>query len=317
MKLSVVIPVYNGAATVPTLVAGLIDELATLYTLEIVLVNDASPADDSAQVCERLARHDPRIHFLDLARNFGQENATMAGFNACTGDVVVTLDDDLQNPPSEVVKLVDKLLEGYDVVYSCFARKHHPPLRNLGRRFNGYVASLVWGKPRGLYLSSFRAVTRFVVDELVKYTGPYPYVDGLILRFTRNYAAVVVEHRPRPVGHSGYNLRKLLAVWLNMFTNFSVLPLRIASVLGMVFAVLGLGGACFFVVDRLRHPEAPLGWASLIVSLFILSGVQLFAIGMVGEYLGRLFLKDNGNPQFVVRRSIRAAPPAAETRSTR
>lgn len=307
MKLSIVIPVYNGAATVPTLVAGLIDEVAPHYPLEIVLVNDASPGDDSARVCEALARRDPRVRFLDLSRNFGQENATMAGFNACTGDVVVTMDDDLQNPPSEVVKLVDKLLEGYDVVYSCFARKQHHPLRNLGSRFNGWMASLVWGKPPGLYLSSFRAVTRFVVDELVKYTGPYPYVDGLILRFTRNYATVLVDHRPRQTGHSGYSLRKLVSVWLNMFTNFSVLPLRAASVLGLLFAFLGLVGALFFVVDRLRHPEAPLGWASLIVSLFILSGVQLFAIGMVGEYLGRLFLKDNGNPQFVIRRSIGAA----------
>jgi len=304
MKLSVVIPVYNGAKTIGPLVKALQAELEREFELEIVLVNDGSPADNSAEVCAELARADARIRFLDLSRNFGEHNAVMAGFNYCTGDAAVVLDDDFQNPPSEAAKLVRKLNDGYDVVFACYEQKRHHPLRNLGSRFNNLVASVLIGKPLKLYLASFKAVNRFVIDELVKYRGPYPYIDGLILRITRNYATVPVRHDPRREGRSGYTLRKLVGLWLNMFTNFSILPLRLAVFMGLGMALVGLLAAVAFLIERLRHPELPRGWATLIISLFVLSGVQLVAIGMVGEYLGRMFLKDNGNPQFVVRRSI-------------
>lgn len=304
MTLSVIIPVYNGAASIENLVSALKAELASQYDLEIVLVNDASPGDNSAEVCEQIARRNRWVKFLDLSRNFGEHNAVMTGLNFCTGDAAVIIDDDFQNPPSEVAKLVDKLNDGYDVVYARYDKKMHHGLRNLGSRFHNLVASILIRKPRGLYLSSFKAVTRFVIDELVKYTGPYPYVDGLILRFTNNYATVLVEHRAREHGRSGYTLRKLVSLWLNMFTNFSILPLRVATMLGFGFAVIGMVGATVFLIEKLRRPDLPAGWPSLIISLFVISGVQLFALGVVGEYLGRLFLKDNGNPQFVVRKKV-------------
>jgi undecaprenyl-phosphate 4-deoxy-4-formamido-L-arabinose transferase len=304
MKLSVIIPVYNGAASIGDLVTALEAELASQYDLEVVLVNDASPSDNSAEVCEQIARRNRWVKFLDLSRNFGEHNAVMVGLNFCTGDAAVIIDDDFQNPPSEVAKLVDKLNEGYDVVYARYDKKMHHGLRNLGSRFNNFVASILIKKPRGLYLSSFKAVTRFVIDELVKYTGPYPYVDGLILRFTDNHATVLVEHRAREQGRSGYTLHKLVSLWLNMFTNFSILPLRVATMLGFTFALIGMVGATVFFIEKLRRPDLPAGWPSLIISLFVISGVQLFALGVVGEYLGRLFLKDNGNPQFVVRKKI-------------
>jgi undecaprenyl-phosphate 4-deoxy-4-formamido-L-arabinose transferase len=228
----------------------------------------------------------------------------MAGFNYCTGDAAVVIDDDFQNPPAEIGRLAEKLSEGYDVVFSCYAKKEHGILRNLGSRFNNLVASAMIHKPLGLYLSSFKAVNRFLIDELVKYRGPYPYIDGLILRISRNFATVQVRHNPRVEGRSGYTLGKLVSLWLNMFTNFSIVPLRAAMLLGFLFSAAGFVAAVMFIVEKIRHPQIQAGWASLMTALLIVSGVQLFAIGMVGEYLGRLFLKDAGNPQYVVRRAI-------------
>jgi undecaprenyl-phosphate 4-deoxy-4-formamido-L-arabinose transferase len=312
MKLSVVIPVFNGAATIGRLVDDVRRELAARYELEIVLVNDGSPGDRSADVCRQIAESDPRVKFLDLSRNFGEHNAVMAGLNYCTGAAAVIIDDDFQNPPAEIVKLVEALREGYDVVFSSYDTKEHPFLRNLGSRFTNLVASFLIRKPMQLYLSSFKAINRFIIDELVKYRGPYPYIDGLILRISRNYATVRVEHRARAQGRSGYTVRKLVSLWLNMFTSFSVLPLRVATLLGLLIAFAGLCAAVGAIIEKLRHPWIQAGWASLMTALLIVSGVQLFAIGMVGEYLGRLFLKDEGNPQFVVRRTINCGEDAHE-----
>ena len=304
MKISIVIPVYNGAKTIPSLVELLEKELTPHFDLEMVLVNDGSPSDNSAEVCTRIALSNPKVKFLDLSSNFSEHNAVMAGLNYCSGEAAVIIDDDFQNPPVEIIKLVDKLNEGYDVAYSYYKKKEHHFLRNLGSRFNNIVATVLLGKPRNLYLSSFKAISRFVIDELVKYKGPDPYIDGLILRFTRNCGRVQVEHHPSLKDTSGYTLHKLISLWLRMFTNFSILPLRTVTVLGFLFAVAGFAGAILFTIEKLRNPDLPAGWASLIISLFVISGVQLFALGMLGEYLGRLFLKDNGKPQFVIRRAV-------------
>lgn len=302
-RLSIVIPVYRGAGTIEPLVQSLIEHLSRAYPLEIVLINDGSP-DNSAEVCRRLAERLPPVKFVNLSRNFGEHNAVMAGLNYAAGDYVVIMDDDFQNPPAEVIKLVRKIEEGYDVVYSRYSIKHHKRWRNLGSRINNRAASILLDKPRELYLSSFKVINRFVVRELVKYDGPYPYIDGLILRVTRNYARVEVEHCPRRQGRSGYTLRKLVSLWLNMFTNFSVLPLRLASLAGFGCAVAGVLAGIVFAVEKLRNPELPAGWASMIVSMLLVGGIQLFALGMIGEYLGRLFLKENGRPQFVVRETL-------------
>lgn len=290
------------------LVSELKATLAARCELEIVLVNDGSPGDDSDEVCARLAAGDPGVRFVDLSRNFGEHNAVMAGLRHASGDVAAIIDDDFQNPPSEVLRLLDKLEQGYDVVYARYGQKRHGRLRNLGSRFNNLVATVMIPKPLGLYLSSFKVISRFVIDEITRYDGPYPYIDGLILQVTRRYATVDVRHAPRQEGRSGYTVRKLVSLWLNMFTNFSILPLRIATLLGFLFAALGLVLGTIFLVQRLRDPTIPAGWASIIVSLFIVSGVQLFAIGMVGEYVGRLFLNVSRKPQYVIRRTVNVEP---------
>jgi undecaprenyl-phosphate 4-deoxy-4-formamido-L-arabinose transferase len=309
VRVSIVIPVYRGEKTVGALVRALVDGLAARYQLEIVLVVDGSP-DNSAAVCRRLAGEVPGVKCLNLSYNFGEHNAVMAGLNHATGQYAVIMDDDFQNPPEEVHKLVEEIRKGYDVVFSCYEKKQHSRLRNLASGLNNWLASLLLKKPRGLYLSSFKAISRFAIDEIIKYDGPYPYVDGLILRFTRNYSRVLVRHDPRSHGESGYTLGKLAHLWLSMFTNFSIVPLRMATFLGFAFSLLGLAVAVWFAVEKLRRPELPVGWASLVCSLLVIGGVQLFALGMIGEYLGRLFLKASGQPQFVIREIVGARIPS-------
>ena len=299
---SIVIPVFNGSQTITKLVPECIQAFEEFFDLEIVLINDCSE-DDSHEVCLSLqGRYPNTVTFLSLSRNFGEHNAVMAGLNHTTGEFVVTLDDDGQNPPQEALKLINHAIkENLDVVYSSYPKKRHHLVRNLCSWLNGKVANLMLRKPAGLYLSSFRSMSRFIVQETIKYDLPYPYVDGLILRSTSNIGTIETTHQPRTSGKSGYTFRKLVKLWLNMFTNFSVLPLRIASFLGFVFALIGMLIGAFTLYERILNPNLPMGWATIAVLCSILGGVQLMALGMVGEYLGRLFLGMNRQPQFVIR----------------
>jgi len=312
MRVSVVVPVFNSEATLAPLVERLRGALARRYDLEIVLVNDGS-ADGSGEVCRELASRHRFVRFVDLSRNFGEHNAVMAGLRYASGDCAVIVDDDFQNPPEEVAALVEKLAQGYDVVYSRYESKQHSLFRNFGSFVNDAAATVLLKKDRDLYLSSFKAINRFVIDEITRYEGPYPYVDGLILRMTRNIATETVRHDPRAHGRSNYTTTRLLRLWLNMFTNFSILPLRVASLAGLVFSLTGLVLAVAFALERLSNPDLPAGWASLVVTLLVVSGVQLFALGMIGEYLGRLFLKDNGSPMFVARETINCDEEPSES----
>jgi glycosyltransferase involved in cell wall biosynthesis len=299
---SLVIPVFNGSQTIAKLVTECIQAFEEFFDLEIVLINDCSE-DDSHEVCLSLQDKYPNtVTFLSLSRNFGEHNAVMAGLNHTTGDLVVTLDDDGQNPPQEALNLINHAIkENLDVVYSSYPKKRHHLVRNLCSWLNGKVATLMLKKPPGLYLSSFRSMSRYIVQEIIGYDLPYPYVDGLILRSTSNIGTLETTHQPRTSGQSGYTFRKLVRLWLNMFTNFSVLPLRIASFLGFVFALLGMLIGAFTLYERILNPNLPTGWATIAVLCSILGGVQLMALGMVGEYLGRLFLGMNRQPQFVIR----------------
>jgi len=323
MSCSIVIPVYNGARTIGPLVERLV-EVFDRDGLQIVLVNDGS-VDHSDAVCRSLrVRYPEHVTYIELSKNFGEHNAVMAGLHHCRGDHVVVMDDDFQNPPEEARRLIEHATRhGYDVVYSRYACKHHHWLRNLGSRFNDAVATLLLNKPKGLYLSSFKCLNRFTVGEVVRYSGPYPYVDGLILRCTRRIGTIEVRHDARRAGRSGYTLRKLVGLWLNMFVNFSVLPLRLGTVAGFAASALGVLMGFGVLVERVLRPETPLGWASILVTVLTFSGVQLVMLGVLGEYVGRLFLSGNQTPQFVVRDVSEGAPhpcttlPAFSTSETR
>jgi len=308
--ISVVIPVYNGARTIGPLVERLLAALSG-SPLQIVLVDDGS-VDASDEVCRALSgRHAGMVTYVKLGRNFGEHNALMAGLWHARGDYAVIMDDDFQNPPEEVGRLIDHARRhGYDIVYTHSPVKHHHWLRNLSSRLNDRVANFMLNKPRHLYLSSFKCLSRFLVGQILKYRGPYPYIDGLALRCTRNIGIIEVRHAPRREGRSNYTPRKLLRLWLNMFVNFSVMPLRVSTVVGLASSVLGLALGVEVLVERLVRPGVPVGWASVLVPIVLFSGVQLVMLGLLGEYLGRLFLTENQTPQFVVREVVESGVPA-------
>jgi polyisoprenyl-phosphate glycosyltransferase len=300
MLVSVVIPVYNGSKTIGRLVEEINRHLGTP---EIILVNDGS-RDNSESVCEELARQHGNVSFISLRRNFGEHNAVMCGLNYATGNYIAIVDDDFQNPPSEIIKLVEEAEKGYDVVYSKYKFKKHSLFRNLGSRFNDYVATWLLNKPKNLYLSSFKVIHREVVKEIIKYKGPFPYVDGLILRVTGNFSTVLVEHSSREEGKSNYTLGKLISLYLNMFLNFSIKPLRIFTFLGVVSFIVGILLSVAFVIEKLLNPETAIGWTSTIVATLIFSGIQLMFLGLVGEYLGKSYLDQNKTPQWVVKKEV-------------
>lgn len=300
MKLSVVIPVYNGALSIERLIEEILNALSNEVELEIVLVNDYSPDNSWDKLVSLQSIYPDTIIAVNLSKNFGEHNAVMAGYQFCSGDYIVNIDDDFQNPPTEILKLLHKIQEGYDVIYSYYAAKKHSLFRNLGSLLNDKVANVMLKKPPKLYLSSFRIITARLMREIVKYDGPDPYIDGLILRATSKIGNVEVDHQPRRDGSSNYTFIKLLRLWSHMFFNFSLTPLRIASILGFIFSLSGFIGAIAFILEKILYPDTPIGWASIISSILILSGIQLFMIGIIGEYIGRLFRSYSKTPQFVV-----------------
>ena len=303
IKVSIVIPVFNGEYSIGRLVNELIAALGDLYNLEIVLVNDNSP-DNSEAICISLYHEHPDIvRFFSLARNVGEHNAVMAGLNQASGDYMVIMDDDFQNPISEVVKLLDYATRNdCDVTYTYYKKKQHSMFRNLGSWFNDKVANFMLNKPKDLYLSSFKVLNRFITNEIIKYELPYPYIDGLILRTTDKIATIAVDHHERRAGRSGYTLRKLIRLWLNMFTNFSILPLRVSFIMGALTSALGLLFAILTLIEKFSNPNMPVGYASVIVAVLIFAGIQLVSVGVIGEYVGRIFLSQNRKPQYTIRK---------------
>src|SRR6266704_4770769 len=310
--LSIVIPVYNGASSIAELV-GALEEISIEGGHEIVLVNDSSP-DNSLEVCTALIdKARVPITLVSLARNYGEHNAVMAGLRYASGAHVITMDDDLQNPPEEIGRLLEfAQRSAKEVIYTYYDDKRHAPWRNIGSRFTNRVADFVLEKPAGFYLSSFRCMSAFVVREITRYEGPFPYVDGLILQVTHDMERLLVRHLPRAAGRSNYTTRRLLRLWLSMFVNFSVMPLRISTMTGFALSLVGTIGSLVAAIEALFFAP-PAGWASLMAAVLLLSGVQLLILGIVGEYLGRLYMTANKKPQAVIKSVIRAAPRLAQT----
>ena len=303
--LSFVIPLYRSAETVGAVVRE-IESLTVEGGHEIILVNDGS-GDMTGEVCRALVK-DARvpITLVEHARNYGEHNAVLSGWRVARGAHIVNLDDDGQNPPAEAVRLWRHAKEtGLDVVFGHYAVKQHSAWRNFGSWFTNRMTDWALDKPAGFYLSSFRCVTAFVAKEVAAHTGPYPYVDGLILQVTQRIGSIDVRHEERKAGASGYTLRRLVRLWLSAWVNFSVLPLRVATVLGLAMAAAGLValGVLGWLWLKDLGPASGFGW--LMGALLVFSGAQLVLLGLIGEYIGRMFLTVNQRPQSVVREIVR------------
>ena len=300
--LSIVIPVYRSAPILPKLVEAVTAEMEAeglSDRFELILVNDCSP-DNSWHVIRTLAETNPFIKGITLRRNVGQHNAIMAGLHQVSGEFVVLMDDDLQHPPSAIAAILKALTEGYDVCYTNYINRQHAAWKKLGSWFNDRMATLLLGKPKGLYLSSFKGIRREIADEVIRYDGPYTYIDGLILDVTRSITTVDIEHQARFEGESNYTFGKLVSLWLKMATSFSVFPLRLATYAGFGLAALSVVMIVVVIVQKMMFPDLPRGWASTIATILFIGGIQTLCIGMVGEYLGRSYLKLNRKRQFVI-----------------
>lgn len=306
-KISFVIPCYRSEATLPGVVREIQDTMEAMesYTYEILLINDCSP-DDTFGTIRRLCEENENITGINLAKNFGQHSALMAGFHHVSGDLIICLDDDGQTPACEAGKLISGIEQGADVVYARYDHKRHSLFRNFGSRINELMTRIMLGKPKNLYLSSYFAARRFVVEEMKRYEYAYPYVIGLVLRSTKSIVNVDVNHRDRSAGQSGYTLGKLLNLWFNGFTAFSVKPLRIATVTGVFCAFAGFAYGIYTIIKKIfiKPPELVTGFSALMSMIVFMGGMLMLMLGLVGEYMGRMYISMNNSPQFVIREIV-------------
>jgi undecaprenyl-phosphate 4-deoxy-4-formamido-L-arabinose transferase len=299
--ISIVIPCYRSAKTIEKIISDIVHlfmERENEY--EIILINDNSP-DNVWDKIVMLAHNYNNIIGINLSRNFGQHSALMAGYSKVSGDIVVSLDDDGQTPPSEMFSLIDKLEEGYDVVYARYKKKMHNALRNLGSTINGIMEQVLLKKPKGIETTSYYAARRFIIDEILRYHNAYPFISGLIFRTTENIGNVFIDHKKRYEGKSGYSVKKLLSLWLDGFTSFSVKPLRIASVLGTCLAFFGFIYILYLVIKKVLNPDMMLGYTSTMAVIIFIGGVIMMMLGLIGEYIGRIYISLNNAPQYVIK----------------
>lgn len=304
--LSFVIPCYKSEKTIRHVVEEIIQKVESdrRYDYEIIMVSDNSP-DTVLSVIRKLCSENPKLTGLELARNFGQHAALLAGYALVHGQYIISLDDDGQTPLESVFSLISALDEGFDVVFGAYEDKEWNLFRNLGSFFNQLMMKWLMDKPISLQTNSFFAAKRFVIDEIIKYDNPYPYLLGLILRVTRHISSVPVSFRQRKQGKSGYSLAKLLGLWLNGFTAFSVRPLRIATIYGLISSFCGFLLGIFVIVNKIINPEIQAGYSSLMAVVLFIGGAIMLILGLIGEYLGRAYICINKSPQYVIRETIR------------
>lgn len=316
LEMSVIVPVYGSERTLEPLFERLSAVLGTgPGGWEAIFVEDGSP-DGSWDVLKRIHGANPdRVVAIRLARNFGQHNALMCGFRQARGEIVVTMDDDLQNPPEEVPKLLAALKEGqFDVVYGRYGTKMQRPWRNAGSWIINVFYGIIFR--RGGTITSFRAIRQETLENILGYDLNFTFVDGLLAWNTQRIGEVDVEHHARPSGRSGYSLARLATLAFNLFTNFSLLPLQIVSATGLILAGTGFVVGLWYLFAFFRHQIAVPGYASTITAVLVLGGAQLIALGIIGEYLGRLHLNVNRKPQYAVRTKLTAREGAQTDPST-
>lgn len=302
-KLSFIIPCYGSENTIENVVKELVktvESLSIQYDYEVMLVNDSSP-DNVYEVICKLCEDNKHVKGVNLAKNFGQHSAIMAGMNYATGDYYFFLDDDGQTPVEEFPKLLDGLLKGSDVVYAKYEQKNHAAWRNIGSSINEFMIRILMGKPKDIYVASFFACKSYVADEMKSYKNPYPYLAGLVFRSCNNISNVYVNHQKRSIGKSGYTFSKLISLWINGFTAFSVKPLRIVTLIGTICSMIGFVFGIIVVVQKLFRPDIAAGYSSTMAVMLFMGGLLMLSQGLIGEYIGRMYISLNKAPQFVVK----------------
>lgn len=298
--ISIIIPVYNSEKTIGIVLKKIEEALSRRVNYEVILVNDGSK-DNSYEICREISKKNDFVKFINLSKNFGQHSAILAGLHFVKGDYIVFMDDDLQTPPQEIWKLINKIKEGYDVVYANYRNKQHNKFKTFGSKINDIMVNIVLRKPKNINITSYFIIKKYLVNEIINYTGPYPYLGGLVFRSTDNIGNVNIIHNKREYGKSNYGFISLIKLWFNGFTNFSVLPLRVSFFLGIICSLAGFISSLFLVVRKIVDPQVVLGWTSMIVAILLFSGIQLILVGIVGEYVGRIFLSQNKQPQYVIK----------------
>lgn len=319
MLYSIIIPCYKSSRSIRQVVELTAEEMTKLgrTPFEFILVNDCSPdSGETIRELKRLADDYSYVKAVDLAKNSGQHNATMAGLNQASGDVLISMDDDLQTHPSQLFKLLEEFDKGYDIVYGYYPEKKHNLFRNFGSWVNYQSVRILIGKPKNMKTSSFWVIRKFVRDSVIEYKSQYTHLQGLFLRTTRNISSVPVEHFDRVYGTSGYTLKKLVALWSNII-GFSIEPLRIARNFGVITSLIGLIGAVCIFIRKLLVPATAIGWSSVMVAIFFFAGIIMFFLGLIGEYLGRMFLNINNYPQYVIREIYQTESNTDKTEESR
>ena len=303
--ISFVIPCYRSEDTIGIVVGEIKETMSQRpeYPYEIILVNDGSP-DNVWEVIKKLAGEDERITGVNLSKNFGQNCAIMAGYRQAEGDLIVSLDDDGQKPPAEVFKLIDKINEGYDVVFASYPKYHQTWFRRWGSSFSMHMTRFIFGSEAPVKSNSYYVMRRFVKEEIIRYDHPYSFLSGLIFRTTGNISTVPVQHKNRLSGTSGYSFKALVSLWLNGFTAFSVKPLELGAYLGFFFAIFGFFFAIITIIRKMMDPDIVAGWSSMISAFMIIGGIIMLMLGLIGEYIGRIYICLNNAPQYVVREII-------------
>ena len=300
---SIVIPCYQSEKIIENVVDEIIEVTSGLNIIEIILVDDGSP-DQVWEKIETLTKKYDCVNGILFARNFGQHSALMAGYRMATGDFIVTMDDDGQSDPNGIRLLIDKIVEGYDVVYAKYPKFEKTAFRKFGSYMNRVMAESMIDKPKGIQANSFYIMRKFVKDEIIRYEHSYPYIGGLVFRATQNITEVEINHRNRAEGNSGYNLRKLLLLWLNGFTEFSIKPLRLASYIGILCSLVGFAIGIYSIIRRLLNPNILMGYSSLFAAITFIGGIIMMMMGMMGEYIGRIYISINCSPQYVIKTTI-------------
>ena len=298
--ISIIIPTFKNSETLSKVVEDLIVTFIN-FKIEIVIINDFSP-DDTHENCINLQKKYPdRLTYLKFSKNYGEHNAVMAGLKYSEGNLIIIMDDDYQNSPAEAMKLLEySLKNNYDVIYTKYLIKKDPWFRNVISKIANYSGKILLKKPNDIYLSSFKLIKKNIVDEIIKYTGPFPYIDGLILSITHNVGSFEVRHYKRLSGESGYSLHKLLKHFGNLTINFSTIPIHIFSILGLVLTIMSIFFIIFIIIEKILNPNIPQGYSTILTAIFFFSGLQLLFLGLIGEYVGKILKNVNKENQYSI-----------------